>query len=74
MFQGSMVALVTPMQPDGSVDESALADLVEFHVENGTDAIIAMGTTGESATLDEKEHCQRQNHYKFDGLKNLANE
>jgi 4-hydroxy-tetrahydrodipicolinate synthase len=45
------------MQPDGSVDESALADLVEFHVENGTDAIIAMGTTGESATLDEKEHC-----------------
>jgi 4-hydroxy-tetrahydrodipicolinate synthase len=57
MFQGSMVALVTPMQPDGSVDESALADLVEFHVENGTDAIIAMGTTGESATLDEKEHC-----------------
>ena len=57
MFQGSMVALVTPMQPDGSVDESALADLVEFHVENKTDAIIAMGTTGESATLDEKEHC-----------------
>ena len=57
MFQGSMVALVTPMQPDGSVDESALADLVEFHVQNGTDAIIAMGTTGESATLDEKEHC-----------------
>lgn len=57
MFQGSMVALVTPMQPDGSIDESALADLVEFHVENGTDAIIAMGTTGESATLDEQEHC-----------------
>jgi len=57
MFQGSIVALVTPMQPDGSVDESALADLVEFHVENGTDAIVAMGTTGESATLDEKEHC-----------------
>ena len=57
MFQGSMVALVTPMQPDGSIDESALADLVEFHVENDTDAIIAMGTTGESATLDEKEHC-----------------
>lgn len=57
MFQGSMVALVTPMQPDGSLDESALADLVEFHVVNGTDAIIAVGTTGESATLDEKEHC-----------------
>lgn len=57
MFQGSMVALVTPMQPDGSVDNEALAQLIEFHVENGTDAIIAVGTTGESATLDEHEHC-----------------
>jgi len=57
MFQGSMVALVTPMQPDGSLDERALADLVAFHVDNGTDAIIATGTTGESATLDEHEHC-----------------
>jgi len=58
MFQGSMVALVTPMQPDGSVDGAALAQLIEFHVKNGTDAIIAVGTTGESATLDEHEHCQ----------------
>ncbi len=58
MFHGSMVALVTPMQEDGSVDFDSLARLVEFHVENGTDAIVAMGTTGESATLDEKEHCQ----------------
>ena len=58
MFHGSMVALVTPMQDDGSVDFDSLAKLVEFHVENGTDAIVAMGTTGESATLDEKEHCQ----------------
>jgi 4-hydroxy-tetrahydrodipicolinate synthase len=58
MFHGSMVALVTPMQQDGSVDFDCLARLVEFHVENGTDAIVAMGTTGESATLDEKEHCQ----------------
>ena len=57
MFQGSMVALVTPMQPDGSVDDAALAQLIEFHVENGTDAIVAVGTTGESATLDEHEHC-----------------
>lgn len=56
MFQGSMVALVTPMRPDGAVDNEALARLVEFHVENGTDAIVAVGTTGESATLDEKEH------------------
>ncbi len=56
MFQGSMVAMVTPMQLDGAVDVEALARLVEFHVENGTDAIVAVGTTGESATLDEKEH------------------
>ncbi len=57
MFHGSMVALVTPMQEDGSVDFDSLARLVEFHVENGTDAIVAVGTTGESATLDEQEHC-----------------
>lgn len=57
MFQGSMVALVTPMQSDGSVDDAALVQLVEFHLKNGTDAIIAVGTTGESATLDEHEHC-----------------
>ena len=57
MFQGSMVALVTPMHEDGSLDEAALAQLIEFHVANQTDAIIAMGTTGESATFDEKEHC-----------------
>lgn len=52
-----MVALVTPMHPDGSIDDAALAQLIEFHVKNGTDAIIAVGTTGESATLDEHEHC-----------------
>lgn len=58
MFRGSMVALVTPMHPDGSVDFESLAQLVEFHIENGTSAIISMGTTGESATLNEKEHCE----------------
>lgn len=57
MFHGSMVALVTPMQVGGFIDESSLAGLVEFHVENGTDAIVVVGTTGESATLNEKEHC-----------------
>jgi 4-hydroxy-tetrahydrodipicolinate synthase len=57
MFQGSIVAMVTPMSRDGDVDEAALADLVEFHVDNGTDAIVAVGTTGESATLDPAEHC-----------------
>jgi len=58
MFQGSMVALVTPMQSDGSVDFDSLKKLVEFHVDNQTDAIVAVGTTGESATLDEAEHCE----------------
>ncbi|PCI17058.1 MAG: 4-hydroxy-tetrahydrodipicolinate synthase [Piscirickettsiaceae bacterium] len=57
MFQGSIVALVTPMHKDGSLDEGSLRKLVEFHIEQGTDAIVAMGTTGESATLNEKEHC-----------------
>lgn len=57
MFRGSMVALVTPMADDGAIDEVALEALIEFHIENGTDAIVAVGTTGESATLDEEEHC-----------------
>jgi len=52
-----MVALITPMADDGAIDEAGLASLVEFHIENGTDAIVAVGTTGESATLDEEEHC-----------------
>jgi len=57
MFHGSMVALATPMREDGSLDESCLRDLVEYHIENRTDAIVAVGTTGESPTLDEAEHC-----------------
>ncbi len=56
MFRGSMVAMVTPMREDGAVDDDALARLVEFHVDAGTDAVIAVGTTGESATLDHDEH------------------
>jgi len=58
MFRGSMVALVTPMQVDGSVDFQSLANLVEFHIENNTSAIISVGTTGESATLNMDEHCE----------------
>lgn len=58
MFRGSMVALVTPMHPDGSVDFDSLSKLLELHIESGTSAIISMGTTGESATLDEEEHCE----------------
>lgn len=58
MFTGSMVALVTPMHNDGSIDWDNLANLVEFHIDNGTEGIVAVGTTGESATLDEQEHCE----------------
>ncbi len=58
MIQGSMVALVTPMAEDGAVDYPALRHLIEFHIAQGTDAIVAVGTTGESATLDEQEHCE----------------
>ena len=58
MFHGSMVAVVTPMTADGALDFEALARLVEFHIENGTDAIISVGTTGESATVDFEEHIE----------------
>nr|VFK01585.1 MAG: 4-hydroxy-tetrahydrodipicolinate synthase [Candidatus Kentron sp. H]VFK01609.1 MAG: 4-hydroxy-tetrahydrodipicolinate synthase [Candidatus Kentron sp. H]VFK05001.1 MAG: 4-hydroxy-tetrahydrodipicolinate synthase [Candidatus Kentron sp. H] len=58
MFQGSMVALVTPMYTNGDLDYEGLARLIEFHIENETDAIVAVGTTGESATLDQQEHCE----------------
>ncbi|MEQ1544176.1 4-hydroxy-tetrahydrodipicolinate synthase [Methyloglobulus sp.] len=57
MIQGSIVALVTPMDETGAVDWASLQKLVEFHIGQGTDAIVAVGTTGESATLDEDEHC-----------------
>jgi len=57
MFSGSMVALVTPMRADGSIDSDSLHNLVEFHIDNGSDAIVAVGTTGESATLSVAEHC-----------------
>ena len=58
MFHGSMVAMVTPMREGGAVDDDALARLVEFHIDAGTDAIVAVGTTGESATLDHGEHLE----------------
>ena len=56
MIKGSIVALVTPMLGNGDIDRDALAALVDWHVESGTDAIVAVGTTGESATLDWDEH------------------
>ena len=56
MIRGSIVAIVTPMAEDGSVDFPALERLVEWHIAEGTDGIVAVGTTGESATLDVDEH------------------
>jgi len=56
IFKGSMVAIATPMNVDGSLDFDSLDNLIEFHVENKTDVIISVGTTGESATLDFEEH------------------
>ena len=56
MIAGSMVALVTPMDAQGRLDWDSLSKLVDFHLENGTHAIVAVGTTGESATLDVDEH------------------
>ena len=61
-FRGSMVAIITPMKggvtPDAAIDWERYAALIEFHIAEGTDAIIAVGTTGESATLNEAEHCE----------------
>ena len=57
MLQGSMVAIVTPMFEDGSLDLAALRGLIDFHIDAGTDAIVIVGTTGESPTVDVAEHC-----------------
>ena len=63
---GSMVAIVTPMTggvtPDSPIDWSSFDRFIEFHIANGTDGIVAVGTTGESATLSEDEHCDAIKH------------
>ncbi|MGZ2247011.1 4-hydroxy-tetrahydrodipicolinate synthase [Neisseria meningitidis] len=56
MLQGSLVALITPMNQDGSIHYEQLRDLIDWHIESGTDGIVAVGTTGESATLSVEEH------------------
>ncbi|HJP49503.1 MAG TPA: 4-hydroxy-tetrahydrodipicolinate synthase, partial [Pseudomonadales bacterium] len=58
MISGSIVALVTPMNLDGSVDWDRLGELIEWHIEMGTDGLVPVGTTGESATVDIPEHCE----------------
>lgn len=56
MLTGSLVALITPMNADGSVNFAQLNQLIDWHIENGTDAIVSMGTTGESATFSVDDH------------------
>lgn len=58
MFTGSLVALVTPMLPDGSLDMPRFRALIDWHVEQGTDGLVIVGTTGESPTVDPEEHCR----------------
>ena len=55
-MKGSMVAITTPMQEDGSLDFESLEALIEFHIKNETDVIVSVGTTGESDTLNFEEH------------------
>lgn len=58
IFEGSGVAIITPFNPDGSVNYGKLEELVDFQIENGTDSIIICGTTGEAPTLTKEEHVQ----------------
>ncbi|MFL6658883.1 MAG: 4-hydroxy-tetrahydrodipicolinate synthase [Massilia sp.] len=58
MIKGSIVAIVTPMHPDGSLDYPGLEKLIDWHIAEGTDGIVIVGTTGESATVSVAEHCE----------------
>ncbi|MEF2919670.1 MAG: 4-hydroxy-tetrahydrodipicolinate synthase [Acutalibacteraceae bacterium] len=62
IFTGSCVAVVTPMNNDGSINYEEYGKLIDFQINNGTDAILACGTTGESAVMDHSEHCQVINY------------
>lgn len=57
MLKGSLVAIVTPMHADGTLDIASLRSLIDFHIDQGTDGIVIVGTTGESPTVDFDEHC-----------------
>lgn len=61
-IRGSIVALVTPMHADGEIDYPAIDRLIEWHVSSGTTGVVAVGTTGESATLSVREHCELITH------------
>lgn len=62
MIQGSIVAIVTPMLDDGAIDYDGFDALVDWHIQQGTNAIVVVGTTGESATLSTVEHCDLVAH------------
>ena len=62
MIKGSIVAIVSPMDDDGRIDYPAFDNLIQWHIESGTDAIVVVGTTGESATLSVEEHCALVEH------------
>ena len=55
---GSLVAIVTPMKDDGALDLDAFRKLIDWHIAQGTDGIVVVGTTGESPTVDVEEHCE----------------
>src|SRR5947207_8322912 len=58
MFKGTLVALVTPFNKDGKINEKKLIELVEWHLSEGTEGLVPVGTTGESATLSHEEHAR----------------
>src|SRR5471032_2868782 len=58
MIKGSIVAIVTPMHADGSLDIPGLRKLIDWHIAEGTDGIVIVGTSGESATVSVEEHCE----------------
>jgi 4-hydroxy-tetrahydrodipicolinate synthase len=62
MIKGSIVAIVSPMDDNGQIDYPAFDNLIQWHIESGTDAIVVVGTTGESATLSVEEHCALVKH------------
>ena len=65
MFHGSLVAISTPMKKNGEVDYDSYSRLISFHLENKSDGIVPVGSTGESATLNTKEHKFNKNIKKF---------
>ena len=71
VFTGAGVAIVTPFKDNGEVDYEKFAEMVEYQIENGTDAIIVCGTTGESSTLTHEEHLDVYNFKKKERKKEV---